>query len=517
MLRGNTAQNLRELMSQTVSITDLMARSGVAFGTSGARGLVSAMTDAVCFAYTGAFLQHLSNIGQFATGRTVAIAGDLRPSTPRILAACAAAVRHMGGEVAFCGFVPSPAVAAYGFERGIPSLMVTGSHIPDDRNGIKFNRVDGEVLKPDELAMRAQDVVLPDLFDHAGMLKKAQDCGPLVDAETAYIARYVDFFGPSALHGMKLGIYEHSAVGRDILAAIIGKLGGDVTRLGRSETFIPVDTEAVRPEDQALARSWAQDLGLDAILSTDGDSDRPLLADEAGAWMRGDVLGILCAQALGIEAVAAPVSCNSAVELSGAFNEVRRTRIGSPYVIEAMNTLAAEARSSTICGYEANGGFLLGTPVEAEGRTLATLPTRDAVLPMLAVLVAARRRNVPLSSLQKDLPPRYTFSERLQNFPTEQSLALLARLQAGSERDVLNRVTEMFGKLAGTASAFNVIDGLRITFGGGDIIHLRPSGNAPELRCYTESATPERAASLNEAVLRMLSEQALSQSGNVAV
>ena len=99
-------------MTQPISIADLMNQSSVAFGTSGARGLVSAMTDRVCFAYTQAFLQHLANIGQFEPGRHVAIAGDLRPSSPRIMAVCAAAVRHMGGEVDNCGFVPSPAVAA---------------------------------------------------------------------------------------------------------------------------------------------------------------------------------------------------------------------------------------------------------------------------------------------------------------------------------------------------------------------------------------------------------------------
>lgn len=186
-------------MTQSVSIADLMAQSGVAFGTSGARGLVSAMTDRVCFAYTAAFLQHLANVGQFPPGTAVAIAGDLRPSSPRIMAACAAAVRHMGGTVDDCGFVPSPAVAAYGFARGIPSLMVTGSHIPDDRNGIKFNRTDGEVLKPDEMAIRAQSVALPDLFDDAGMLKDAAPAPPVVDAATPYIARYVDAFGAQRL------------------------------------------------------------------------------------------------------------------------------------------------------------------------------------------------------------------------------------------------------------------------------------------------------------------------------
>jgi phosphomannomutase len=494
-------------MTQTVSISDLMTQSGVAFGTSGARGRVVDMTDLVCFAYTCAFLQHLAAIGQFAPGTHVAIAGDLRPSTPRIVAACAAAVRHMGGEADLCGFVPSPAVAGYGFARTLPSIMVTGSHIPADRNGIKFNRVDGEVLKPDEQAMRAQSVALPDLFDEAGMLKVPEDPAAPIDAATAYVARYTDFFGPEALQGLKLGVYEHSAVGRDMVVAIVEGLGAQVTRLGRSDTFIPVDTEAVRPEDQALGRQWASELKLDAILSTDGDSDRPLLADETGAWMRGDVLGILCAQALGIAAVAAPVSCNSALELSGLFKEIRRTRIGSPYVIEAMNELIETG--ATACGYEANGGFILGTDVSRDGRTLGALPTRDAVLPMLAVLAEAKRQDVPLTALQAQLPPRYTFSDRIQDYPTNQSQGLLAHLEQG---DVLGKASAMFGSIAdlGEATASDTTDGLRLTFASGDIIHLRPSGNAPELRCYTESATPERAETLNEQALGIVRETAVA-------
>ncbi|GFM28756.1 phosphomannomutase [Novosphingobium sp. PY1] len=490
-------------MARTVSIAAIMADTGVAFGTSGARGLVVAMTDEVCFAYVCGFLQHMADIGQFTPGRAVAIAGDLRPSTPRILAACAAAIRHMGGNVANCGFVPSPAVAAYGFAQEIPSLMVTGSHIPDDRNGIKFNRADGEVLKPDELAMRAQTVTLPDLFDADGMLIHPDDCGPLIDVATPYVARYVDFFGPDALRGLRLGIYEHSAVGRDVLAQIVEKLGGDVVRLGRSETFIPVDTEAVRREDQELACKWSKEFGLDAILSTDGDSDRPLLADETGTWMRGDVLGILCARALGITAVAAPVSCNTALELCGTFEEIRRTRIGSPFVIEAMNSLITDGRT-TVCGYEANGGFLTGLPVEREGRVLDALPTRDAVLPMIAVLANSHRLGVRLSALQGQLPARYTFSERLKDFPTHESQALLTGLQEGEAADVLNRLTRMFGHLSGAAAAFDTTDGLRATFENGEVIHLRPSGNAPELRCYTEGVAMERAITLNAQVLAMI-------------
>lgn len=92
-------------------------------------------------------------------------------------------------------------MAAYGFERGIASLLVTGSHIPDDRNGIKFNRTDGEVLKSDELGIRAQTISLPDLFDDQDMLREPAPIEPLIDVATPYIARYIDAFGAQALEG----------------------------------------------------------------------------------------------------------------------------------------------------------------------------------------------------------------------------------------------------------------------------------------------------------------------------
>jgi glutamate-1-semialdehyde aminotransferase len=46
-----------------MQIDRLMSESGVAFGTSGARGLVADMTDRVCYAYTAGFLQYLLGEG----------------------------------------------------------------------------------------------------------------------------------------------------------------------------------------------------------------------------------------------------------------------------------------------------------------------------------------------------------------------------------------------------------------------------------------------------------------------
>lgn len=484
-------------MTVTTSISDLMAHSGVGFGTSGARGLAHAMTDRVCYAYTAGFLGYLAGRGEVAVGDRVALAGDLRASTPRIMRACSRAIRDAGFVPVNCGCIPTPAVTYWAMGQGLASIMVTGSHIPDDRNGIKFNRPAGEILKTDEAGIGAQAPRVPDAFDAAGALRSPAELPPVSpQARAAYVARYLEFLPAGSLGGRRIAVYEHSSVAREILAEILAGLGADVLRLGRSELFIPVDTEAVRPEDEELARGWAREHGFYAICSADGDGDRPLVGDERGEFLRGDVAGILTAGWLRADTVVTPVSSNTAVERCGWFGHVERTRIGSPHVIAAMQAAAG----GRVVGYEANGGFLTSSAILRDGRRLAPLPTRDAVIVALAVLLLAGERGVPVSGLADLLPRRFTASGRLKDFPAERSGARIRALREGGAA----AVAAAFGADFGTVAALDETDGLRITFGNGEIVHLRPSGNAPELRCYNEAESPGRAAAMNRRCLEIL-------------
>ena len=490
-----------------MQIDELMAHSGVKFGTSGARGLAADMTDRLCYAYTLGFLQYLAQRGALEPGTEVGIAGDLRPSSDRIMNACARVVTDFGLRPRNFGRIPTPALAAYGIARGQPSLMVTGSHIPGDRNGIKFNLPDGEILKDDEAGIRAQEVLLPDdRFDPAGAFRPGTEWVlPAVEstAYDAYLRRYLEFFPPGCLEGRRVGCYEHSSVAREAFVAVLGDLGAVVERLGYSPTFVPVDTEAIRPEDQALALAWAADGRFDALVSADGDGDRPLVSDERGEWLRGDIAGILCARELGVRALATPVSSNTALERSGWFDAVRRTRIGSPYVIAGMQALAAEGLAP-VAGYEANGGFLLATDLVQEGRLLPALPTRDALIVALAILRMAKRQGRPVSRLAADLPQRFTASDRIKDFPTELSEARLGALVTGEPAQDAAALESVFGAAFGRVTGVDTTDGVRITFTSGEIAHLRPSGNAPELRAYTEADSPERAQSMNRLCLKIL-------------
>ena len=80
----------------------------------------------------------------------------------------------------------------------------------------------------------------------------------------------------------------------------------------------------------------------------------------------------------------------------------------------------------------------------------------------------------------------------------------LQRFNTGTGETDRQAIDHVFGHLCGPVQGIDRTDGLRVTFANEEIIHLRPSGNAPEFRCYTEAATDERAKSLNGAVLEIL-------------
>ena len=467
-----------------------MDTTGVRFGTSGVRGLVSEITPEVCFAYVQAFLQVVSR----GAHGTVAIAMDLRPSSPQIVRACMAVLHSAGLKVDFCGSIPTPALAYYAQTHGILGIMVTGSHIPFDRNGIKFYATHGEITKQEEAAIANAIVSVPEEIALPVLPKVSST------AAQTYINRYLNFFTPNILLGMKLGFYEHSSVARDLLRTLLEALGAEVISLGRTEEFVPIDTEAVSEADTKQARLWANEFGFDAIISTDGDADRPLVGDELGNWLRGDIVCTLCARYLEAETVVAPVSCNTAIELCGAFNKVIRTKIGSPYVIEGIQRALA-AGSSTVVGFEANGGLILGSAIRKNDKALAELMTRDAVLPILVLLVLAKTKRCKLSELLHDLPKRFTASDRLQSFSQEASRLVLERLATSIEA-----ARSFFCDLGLLPASIDQTDGMRVLMKNGEIVHFRQSGNAPELRCYAEAAEQGRANWLVKESLRLISQ-----------
>jgi phosphomannomutase len=526
----------------------------LAFGTSGLRGLVTDITDLEAYVNTRGFLDYLLTIGDNEPGTPVAVAGDLRPSTDSparsILRAVARAVTDAGFGIVNCGKVPTPALTYYALVRGWPSVMVTGSHIPFDRNGIKFNRREGEILKTEETpilravdAVRSTEYSRPEeisLFGHDGMFHPhaVPSLPPLrAEAYDLYVRRYLDFFPAKALAGLRVAVFEHTAVGRELLVEVLTKLGATVYPIGRSDTFVPIDTEAISDDRMAdlqrlLDMTRERHGPIDAMVSTDGDGDRPLLiavdANHRARFVGGDLVGLVVADYLAADAIAVPVTANDAIDLHLAARGVARarTRVGSPWVVAALLSMQGARR----VGWEANGGFLTASEIVRDGRRLAPLPTRDAMLPLLAVLHAANERGVPVAQLFSELPSRHAKSDLVDGVPDDARQRLEQRYSpvqagvvaaafregdaywsdaAGQEQKAVGALAAGLGRIRaklsqhfspergfGALARIDWLDGIRMHFDNGDVAHVRASGNAPQLRIYAVASTEERAQAI---------------------
>jgi phosphomannomutase len=523
--------------------------TALAFGTSGLRGLVKDITDLEAYVNVRGALQYLVDSGDIRRDATVVIAGDFRPSTDRIMRACAHAIVDVGGQVENAGKIPTPALIAHCLSTKRAGVMVSGSHIPFDRNGIKINKSVGEVLKSDEpgISFEVERVRAAEYsrtpessaFDAAGARKRPLELSPADHAaEEGYVRRFLGSFAPGGVSGLRVLVYQHSAVGRDLLPRILRELGADVCTGGRSDAFVPIDTENItdgqldRLQELAVAAE-ADGAPLHAIVSTDGDSDRPLVAavlptaeaDARGRRVRflpGDLLGIVVAEYLNADAAVVPISASDAVERRMAERGVflRKSRIGSPYVVSALDEIQRAGTYARIVGWEANGGFLTNSDIALASGTLPSLPTRDSTLPILANLFAAAEMRIGLGGLWSRLPRRFGRAGLIDEVPVAVSKAILDHvtptngplevdfgstpMPAAACQDRKARLTRFFTSALGFDDIvrINVLDGVRISFKNGDVAHVRPSGNAPQLRIYAYSDSQARADQIVELAIK---------------
>ena len=271
-------------------------------------------------------------------------------------------------------------------------------------------------------------------------------------------------------------------------------------------------------------------------------------------FFTGDLVGIVTADYLGADALAIPVTATDAIDLHFANKDVRsiRTRVGSPFVISA----AAQLQGRRCVGWEANGGFLTFSEIERGGRRLSPLPTRDAPLPLLAALHTASERRIRLGDVFAALPPRYSAAGLIDGVPPDASRTLAAAMAPpepgivtaifrhgrprlidvdGIEGEAsdeaagrLERLRSWIGRHFSTDRGFGAIvrieflDGMRALFDNRDVAHIRPSGNAPQLRIYALADSEDRARAIvamairePDGVLHALLAEAVGRSNTV--
>jgi phosphomannomutase len=469
--------------------------NNVKFGTSGLRGPAQALLSGKAELYLAAFFEHIA-----ASTRNphVFVGRDLRDSSEALAAQTCAAAIASGFKPIYCGCVPTPALSYAAQLNDACAVMVTGSHIPSDRNGLKFYSPDGEITKDDEKAIEVRARNRRIIMSIGSNPEPAIiDYDTQASLFTNWHQRHVRLVDRDILRQMRIGVYIGSSVAANALQDLIQGLGGQVTAFGWNRVFCPLDTEAVDEKIFTICRQAITEHKLDAVISTDPDGDRPLVVDEMGNMIRGDFLGWNAAKWLGADHIITTITANSTIaSLPGI--ALRRTRVGSPYVIEGICEALREGSQSPV-GFEPNGGTLVGADMSVDGRHIDRLVTRDSFLPILAILCASATSQKPLSQLAADAAFNFGLSGRVVTSDFGSLTAWMKKIL--DDKTVFNHFFSRHGAIVD----IDRMDGLRMTFIDRRIIHLRPSGNAPEMRCYVEAQTLKQAETLLSDCLASLS------------
>jgi len=428
------------------------------FGTSGIRGNAEDLfTNQFCFDIGRAFVNFLDNHDQPGP---VAVGMDPRGSSPRILKALEQGLSFGGREIVDQGTVPVPAlnwilkVTPYA-----GSIMVSGSHISANLNGLKFFALKEEILKKHEQEISR---IYERIKDKEKFQKKEINIEEENRANEAYQERLTEL-ADEPYPDWKLGMVDPGNGGQsDTMPQVLARLGLEILEINASiqGEFIARDTETegVLANLQKLVKKEKADMGI----AYDYDGDRVVFVDEKGEFIPGDYTGALIAKHGDTQQVITPINTSQVVEHLG--KPVIRTRVGSPYVVEAMK------KNKATFGFEANGG----------GISAEVMMSRDGGSTTIKVLNILKKHGGSLSSLINTLPRFHLY-----------------RVKVDCPRK-LNKVIMKEAKKEFKGIKVEEIDGLKIWLSNNSWILFRPSSNAPEFRVFAEAEKKEEAKKIAE-------------------
>ncbi|MEK7524977.1 MAG: hypothetical protein AAB548_01235, partial [Patescibacteria group bacterium] len=438
------------------------------FGTSGIRGPARTLfTPQFCFDIGRAFAFFLGKHGQKGT---IAIGIDTRASSPHIAQNLIYGLRHAGRAVIHLGAIPVPA-ACYSLQSMsiTGALMVTGSHIDIDSNGVKFFAFKEEIGKTDE-----QEI--SDYYYQIREQVKPEPIRGVIPQSAAGLNNYLEMLLSLIdypLPKLKIVFDPGNGAQTEVITTLLRELGLEYVAINAhsQEPLISRDTET-EGVFAALAEKVKEE-HADFGVGFDSDGDRAVFVDSAGNFIPGDYTGTILAKWNAADTVVCPINVSSVINHLG--KEVVRTRVGSPYVIEAMKKYGANF------GFESNGGCIHGD----------TMLTRDGGATFVKMLNIIKWSKKSLGELVGELPHFYIRRAKF-DCPTDKFSSILAQ-------------AKKFQK----AIQIDETDGVKLVLDANTWVLFRPSGNAPEFRIFVESNTATKADQLLDQALDFAKKIAL--------
>ncbi len=436
------------------------------FGTSGIRGSADTLfTKEFCFKLGVVFGQWLKNKGKSGY---IAIAMDPRESSPRIKEAIISGLAVQGFEILDEGVIPTPALTFFVHQSPHVGggVMVTGSHITANLNGVKLF-IDGEEVT------KQHEVEIEELFQNIEF--KTQSSTPIIKYELTAKELYIDMLSNLAeLPYPKWRIIVDTANGTqsEIIRDLFANLGLEFSCTDycdvQSPHFVPRDTES-----QGGVIGLIRDVLLqhaDMGIAFDVDGDRVVFVDNRGQFVPGDYSCTLIAANSDTPSVVTPISTSSVIDQIG--KKIFRTPVGSTFVAAKMKEVGAT------WGFEPNGGGISGEIFYG----------RDGGSTVIKLLNILKAKKQSLADLCSSLPQYYIYKDKVDCPPEKYDQIYASVREKYSDKQI------------------DDVDGIKINLEKDEWILFRASGNAPEFRVFVQSKSKSQADHLGQAAIALVNQ-----------
>jgi len=434
-----------------------MAAKKSLFGTSGIRGSAETLfTDQFCFDIGKTFIEFLKKYYELGP---IVIGMDPRDSGPKIKKALLKGLATGNVELFDEDVTPIPSINWLMKETPIVAgLMITGSHIAPELNGVKFYAHDEEVSAEDQEKIEA-------LYYGIKEKEKPPETDPPVKQEKRAQELYSQMLEgmiKESLPKWKVALDCANGSQSVVMPDLLRKLGLEIIEVNCNpeEDFIARDTDTDDKAEISALKETVKDQECDFGIAFDGDGDRVVFIDEEGKFVQGEYSCSLVARDLPGDTIITPISASQVVDTLG--KKVVRTKVGSPYVVGKMKEL------NVSFGFEPNGGA-----VSAE-----IMYTRDGGSMTMKILNLFSQFQGKFSEMINQLPKFYMFRTKV-----DYRWELKEKI-----------VSEAKNQFKGVK--IEEIDGLKIWMDETTWILFRSSANAPEFRVFAESKSKEKAKKL---------------------